>query len=744
MLKTSQSYEELVQRIDELERRLARARQSEAEFAELEKLYASSLKALDVRTREIYAIRSILNMPQLYFDGELRIVGYSGDFLRLTNKVIGYARDRKTLGVLFRRDDLELIREHLERIRALESLPYDEGEKWNPRYQGPASTDQLSRDWLVYRKQENNWSIEKIGGICRIFHRPHVKDQLDCCLMSAREYGGPAEDVKLSYLTRTPSNLDHIRDLTVFISAGSGREELVPDIYGYTACLASNNNTLGRIQKQSADVISRPESLELNTVYQVEVERTGGRITRRVKNLDSGLILPVLEYIDHKAIFDSPNHVGFYTFCGDAQFFDIKIYTRKSRFRIDQFRIPLECEVEVKDSQLKGRVFEIKYVKNQFVDNPLHTLIFNDVTKRRRSEEALRESELRYRRLFEEGRVARTITTRDGRFIDINPEMLALFGYSREEISRIDARDLYVNPGDRDAYVEQLEKKTYVRDYEIKFKKKDGTAMDCLVTSSVHPASDGGVYFIQGSLHDITERKRIEAQLKESQRMEVIGRLASGVAHEVRNPLNAILAISEALIQEIGDKSDYKPYLDHIRTQVDRLSTLMKDLLELGKPLKKTEFVRCPVAEICTGAVELWQQSSNMGGRAVRYVQNDTIANPVALGNSSKLKQVLLNLLENATQHSPEESEIVVELDQPEDGYVRIAVIDRGTGISQEVMQEAFKPFFTTRSRGSGLGLSIVKNIVETHGGRIVLVNNSPPPGLRAEVYLPLCQEVDP
>ncbi|HLA40576.1 MAG TPA: HAMP domain-containing sensor histidine kinase, partial [Candidatus Glassbacteria bacterium] len=85
-----------------------------------------------------------------------------------------------------------------------------------------------------------------------------------------------------------------------------------------------------------------------------------------------------------------------------------------------------------------------------------------------------------------------------------------------------------------------------------------------------------------------------------------------------------------------------------------------------------------------------------------------------------------------------------VELDQPEDGYVRIAVIDRGTGISQEVMQEAFKPFFTTRSRGSGLGLSIVKNIVETHGGRIVLVNNSPPPGLRAEVYLPLCQEVDP
>ncbi|MFH1069841.1 MAG: PAS domain-containing protein, partial [Candidatus Glassbacteria bacterium] len=442
MLQTSQTYEDLLRRIVELEERLARARQAEAELAELERLYASSLKDLDVRTREIYAIRSILNMPQLYFDDKLRIVGYSGDFLRLTTKVIDYARERKNLGVLFRRDDLDLIHEHLEQIRSLEDLPYDQGEKWQLRYEGPTSADQLGSDWLVYRQQEKNWSIIKKGSDYQIVHQPHIDEQLDCCLMSSREYGGPVEDVKLIYQTRTPANTNLICDLTMLISAGSGREELVPDVYGYTACLGSNYNTLGRIQKQSADVISRPESLEPDTVYRIEVERTGGRISRRVKNLDTGLTLPDLEYIDHNAIYDSPNHVGFYTYSGAAQFSDVRIYTRKSRFRIDQFRIPLECEVELKDPQLKGRIFEVKYVRTELMDNPLHVLIFNDVTKRRKSEEALRESEERYRRLFEEGRVARSITSRDGRFIDINPEMLALFGYTRDEIQRIDARDL--------------------------------------------------------------------------------------------------------------------------------------------------------------------------------------------------------------------------------------------------------------------------------------------------------------
>jgi two-component system sensor kinase FixL len=106
------------------------------------------------------------------------------------------------------------------------------------------------------------------------------------------------------------------------------------------------------------------------------------------------------------------------------------------------------------------------------------------------------------------------------------------------------------------------------------------------------------------------------------------------------------------------------------------------------------------------------------------------------IGDGVKLKQALINLLENAAQHSPEDREITVTLEQ-EASKVWIKVKDQGTGIKPEIMSEVFKPFFTTRPRGAGLGLSIVKSIVETHGGDIHIYNNNPPPGLTVELYLP-------
>jgi signal transduction histidine kinase len=100
-----------------------------------------------------------------------------------------------------------------------------------------------------------------------------------------------------------------------------------------------------------------------------------------------------------------------------------------------------------------------------------------------------------------------------------------------------------------------------------------------------------------------------------------------------------------------------------------------------------------------------------------------------------------MNLLENAAQHSPEESEIVVEVSLGQNNMLSVKIRDRGTGVSPEILPEVFKPFFTTRTRGAGLGLSIVKSIIETHGGQTELFNNDPGPGLTVEVTLPLAQE---
>lgn len=746
MLKTKPSYDDLINQVEMLEKKLEETDQLKLALAELEKHYTFVLKDLDNTTRETYAIRSIVNMPQLYLDDKLNIVGYSSDFLLLTDKVIKYAMNRENIRELLSESEFEKLKKHLEKIKALENLPYEKGEKWRLRYQGPKMSEVIGRDWVVYRdygkkkSEAHHWRIVKKQGKTRIFHDPHILDNLDCCLMTAQEYGGADEDVKLVYKIKTSKNAENIRDLSAFISATSGREAIIPDMNGYTICVGSNYNSLGRIQKQGADVVSRPEVLDPDTEYKLVVERTGGRITRRLFNLDTGEEMPLLGFIDYRSIYDTQGYIGLYTYCGEAEFYNIEIYTRKSHFDIEQFRIPLNLEIGIIDRNLKGRIFGLKYAKTEIFGKTRHMLILEDITQRKKDEEALRESEAKYRKLFEEGRVARSITTPEGRFLDVNPEMLNLFGYTKEEILSSNAKELYVDPRDRETYISVLQKQTFVRDYELKFKKKNGTPMDCLVTSSVHTDKDGNIIGIQGSIHDITERKRIEARLKESQRMEVIGRLASGVAHEVRNPLNAILAISEALVQEIGDNPDYKQYLDHIRTQVDRLSTLMKDLLDLGKPLQKKAFLRNSIREICAGAIELWRQSSTSGQRNVSLLDDRLPGNPQVLGDSAKLKQVIINLLENAAQHSPEDSEITVSITRSNEKSVGILVRDQGTGIPPDIMKEVFKPFFTTRSRGSGLGLSIVQNIIEIHGGAVALKNSDPPTGLTVEVTLPICE----
>ena len=743
MFKLKSNTKDLVKRIEELEEKVRTGERTNRALKDLQKQYADVLKNLDKTTREIYAIRSIVNMPQLYLDDDLNIVGYSNEFFLLTGKAIEYSQKRTNIKHLLSKSDFNKFRAHVQRIKELENLPFDQGREWELRYKGPDSSDVIGANWTVYHRAEKSkaqgrcrWEIVNEKGKFKFIHRPHTLDTLDCCLMSVPEYGGADEDLKLVYKVRTSSRKEEILDLTAMISGTSGREGTIPDITGYTVCTGSNYNSLGRIQKQGADVISHPEALDTDTEYVITVERTGGRVSRSLDNLTTGQKLPVLEFIDYNAMYDQQNHLGFYTYSGALEIFDVEIYTRRSLFNIEQFRIPINFEVGLLDENLEGRVYNLKYAKTEILGKVLHTLMLEDITRRKKDEEALRESEKKYRGLFEESSVARSTTSFDGRFIDVNSAMLNLFGVTAHEIVTMNAREFYVNPEDRDKYMEVLEKQGYVKDYEAKFRKKDGTPLDCLINSSIHLDKDGKFYCIQGSISDITERKRMEARLKESQKMEVIGRLASGVAHEVRNPLNAILAITEALFQDLGDNPEYKPYLDHIRLQVDRLSTLMRDLLELGKPLQKNTFVPVSIYEVCAGAIELWHQSSTFHSRSVRLFTPGQHSNMKVIGDGLKLKQALINLLENAAQHSPEDREITVTLEE-ETSKVWIKVKDQGTGIKPEIMSEVFKPFFTTRPRGAGLGLSIVKSIVETHGGDIHIYNNNPPPGLTVELYLP-------
>jgi len=180
-----------------------------------------------------------------------------------------------------------------------------------------------------------------------------------------------------------------------------------------------------------------------------------------------------------------------------------------------------------------------------------------EITERNRAEAALRESEERYRNLSEQSRDAIYITTREGKLAYINQSFLDLFGYTKEKITDLNAKDTYVNPDDRSRFMKEIEQKQSVRDFEVRLRKKDGSEMDCLITANVRQGDDGSTLGYQGIIRDITEQKRAQEKIKEySKNLERMVELrtrrlnqALYEAEEARDRIHGILqSVADGLI----------------------------------------------------------------------------------------------------------------------------------------------------------------------------------------------------
>jgi PAS domain S-box-containing protein len=237
---------------------------------------------------------------------------------------------------------------------------------------------------------------------------------------------------------------------------------------------------------------------------------------------------------------------------------------------------------------------------------------------------------------------------------------------------------------------------------------------------------------------DITDRKKAEAALIEANEMKLLGQLTSGVAHEVRNPLNGIMAIMGALSKELSDSVRFEPYMQHMRNQVTRLTTLMEDLLALGRPLREENMREVSLVSIVETAVGTWRETMQTSTPIVKIDNPDNPEQCLIRADATNMTQMIINLLENAYHHSPKDAEIMCRVHGKVTNTVILCIKDRGTGIAQEILPRIFEPFFTMRKGGTGLGLSIVRHIVEIHQGSIFAYNNTDGPGATFEVVLPL------
>jgi PAS domain S-box-containing protein len=334
----------------------------------------------------------------------------------------------------------------------------------------------------------------------------------------------------------------------------------------------------------------------------------------------------------------------------------------------------------------------------------------------------LQESEERYRTLFEDSRDPIFITTEEGQFVDVNRSMLDLFGYTMDEMVGMNIREIHPQHDARARVLVELEKGS-VRDFETRFKRKDGSEMECLLTATVRRADEGGIVGYQGIIRDITEhkraeeeRKKLEAQLMQAQKMEAIGTIAGGVAHNFRNILTVISMNSQILQLRYSEDSTLQKIADVLSSYVDRGAKLVSGLMQFARKQDKNEFQPLDLASVVKETYELISKSFDK-------MIDIRISVPKSLpimGDHSGLSQVLMNLCTNASDAMPEGGSLHIEARRDRDKAV-VMVSDTGCGMDKETREKCLDPFFTTKevNKGTGLGLSTTYGIVKEHGGEI-------------------------
>ena len=223
---------------------------------------------------------------------------------------------------------------------------------------------------------------------------------------------------------------------------------------------------------------------------------------------------------------------------------------------------------------------------------------------------------------------------------------------------------------------------------------------------------------------DISKRAELEASLRQSEMMSLLGSLVAGVAHEVRNPLFGISSILDAFETRFSDRTEYLRYTNVLRDEVGRLTVLMEELLEYGKPFRGELFL-VSMDEMINRSIRACMPAAEVAH--VNLVSDVQDSLPKIRIDRRRLSKVFVNLIENAIQHSSASSTVRIEARRVIEGnydWVQCAVRDSGPGILEQDIPKIFEPFFSKRRGGTGLGLAIAHRIMQEHGGRLIAGNN--------------------
>jgi len=379
-----------------------------------------------------------------------------------------------------------------------------------------------------------------------------------------------------------------------------------------------------------------------------------------------------------------------------------------------------------------------------------------DITERKKVEKALKESERKYRRLHESMRDGYAYVSMDGIIRDYNESYRTMLGYASDELYRLTYVDITPEKWhalEKKIIEEQVLPKGYSEVYEKEYRKKDGTIFPVELRVFLlknEKGEDEGMWAI---VRDISERRKLEAQLLHAQKMESIGVLAGGIAHDFNNALTGIIGFAYILKSKLKDDEQLAHNAEQIISISNRAAMTVSSLLAFSRK----QLINLRPVDLNGVVIEIQKLLKNTIGEDIEIIIKPCSGPLIVMADRAQIDQILINLATNARDAMPQGGILTFETDRfyldeetakthvfDKPGHFgRLIVSDTGHGIDQQTMDMIFEPFFTTKEvgKGTGLGLAMVYGLIKQHDGNI-MVSSEPGKGTVFKIYLPLIGSV--
>ncbi|MCK9362570.1 MAG: transporter substrate-binding domain-containing protein [Syntrophales bacterium] len=393
----------------------------------------------------------------------------------------------------------------------------------------------------------------------------------------------------------------------------------------------------------------------------------------------------------------------------------------------------------------------------------LHRKVTQKTLQLQETIDNLEKSEGKYKELFESIPDAFYRTDNEGLLVAVSPSAEQIFGYVIEESLGKNLGDFYVNPGERDHFLSILREQGEVKGHEAPMRAKDGSTVWVSTNAQFYRDKQGNILGVQGIARDITERKRAEEEnrslkerLQRAEKMEALGTLAGGVAHDLNNVLGVIVGYSELLLESVDKSSPLRHSVQNVMNGGMKAAAIVDDLLTLARRgVQGRSIVNLnQIVADCNKSPELENLSAHH--LAVK-IQSDLGANLLNIsGSPLHLGKTIYNLISNAVEAMPTGGIVSIKtrnqyLDKPlqdydniqEGDYVALSVSDTGEGIAKADLRRIFEPFYTKKimgRSGTGLGLAVVWGTVKDHNGYIN-VQSEAGKGSVFTLYFPVTRE---